>query len=87
MLGRIDMTDLWNGFTPLGEKPGELVEDEKVDQKVLNNMNMSFSIAFLMMRIEHIRVLLIDDEKYSVRDDNEVFTYRNPHNFRYFIEK
>ena len=29
MLGSIDMTDFWKGFTPLGEKPGEVVDRRK----------------------------------------------------------
>ena len=45
MVGRIDMASLWSGFSPLPEKPGDLVSDSLITSKV-SESNFDFLYSF-----------------------------------------
>ena len=86
MLGRIDMTDLWSGFSPLSEKAGERVESPELTKKFRMG-DYEFLYSFTSQNQKTYQVVKLNDKNYSVSKSGEIFTYRNPHNFRYFVEK
>ena len=86
MLGRIDMTDLWTGFSSLPEKPGEKLEDKELTNKIKNH-DYEFLYSFSTKENKTFQVVRIEDENYVLGPNLDIFTYRNPHNFRYFVEK
>ena len=86
MLGRIDMTDLWTGFQSLPESPGNLIDDKKLDQKI-KNREFEYLYKFTSSRRLDFRVVRISDDIYALGKIINFYEYRNPQNFRYFVEK
>jgi len=86
MLGRMDMTDLWSGFSPLSEKPGHLIDNKELRKKIIDH-DYEFLYSFTDELNNIYQVVRLDDEKYTIGHDLKIYSYRNPHNFRYFIEK
>lgn len=86
MLGRMDMTDLWDGFSPLNEKPGHPIENLELKKKITDH-DYEFLYSFTDETNNIYQVIRIGEEIYSIGSNSRIFSYRNPHNFRYFIEK
>ncbi len=86
MLGRIDMTDLWSGFSSLPEKVGLRLTDKDIINSV-KNRDYEFLYSFNDSSGLVYQTVRVGDENYVIDDKNFVYSYRNPHNFRYFVEK
>jgi hypothetical protein len=86
MLGRMDMTDLWSGFRAIAEKPGRLIDDPKVIERVTSH-DYDFLYSFTDDQKKIFQVVIVGEKKYTLGSKGQVFSYRNPHNFRYFAEK
>ena len=86
MLGRINMTDLWKGFSPLAETQGNPIIDDDIQQRIRDH-DYEFLYSFVSYSRKTFQVVRVGDKKYTIGVKNQIFGYRNPHNFRYFVEK
>lgn len=88
MLGRIDMSTIWNEFAEIGERPGlEIKRDESLF-KALSQQKYTYHYSFLDQTGQRFKVLEIDDDVvvFSPRL-RKFFTHRSPHFFRYYEPK
>lgn len=88
MMGRIDMTSVWNDFLPVGERPGYLVSE--LEHKNLSEYYQKHDfryINFFDYKSVRYLVLEIQGKRYSVKVDQgmpQFYNYRHPDYFRYF---
>jgi hypothetical protein len=88
MLGRIDMTPIWNDFHPLPQKPGRLAKNNKKLKKIYQHQKYSYLYNFKDPLGKAYKVVEIKEKIYVMPLEVERFyKYRSPHFFRYFSPK
>ena len=88
MLGRIDMTTLWQDYTPVPERPGKLITyDANIKIKYQKN-HYNLLYRFQDETNNNYDVLEIDNKTY-VKEVGTLrfYKYRSPHLFKYFKKK
>lgn len=86
MIGKIDMSIVWNGFTPLEERPGPLLERSKAifNQWKKGQFRYLYSFSFnqKIYRVYEVfgKAYVFDQSAKPVK----IYFYRNPHLFKYF---
>jgi hypothetical protein len=88
MLGRISMDDIWTDYRPIAERPGRKISKNVTKAKILKAYkagDYKYRYHFFDGQGRKFKVIDIKDKTYSMRvKTQELFTYRNPHYFRYF---
>ena len=86
MLGRINMSLLWNDFEPLPESKGRIIND--IDSLVIESYQtgkFDYYYYFLGSDNKLYKVIGINNKTYVVSStDNKFYSYRNPNFFRFF---
>ena len=85
MLGRIDMSKLWSNFSALPEKPGPLLKKEAINE--VDSVEPLYLYSFFSLDKTKYEVFKRNDLFYVENTKSgEVFEYRNPNYFKYFVE-
>lgn len=86
MLGRIDMSKLWANFHALPEEPGPKLDNEFFEENADDPIRYTYSF---MSSSKSLYNVFVKGNKYFIKSDRsgELFHYRNPNFFKYFIEK
>ncbi|MCR9205470.1 MAG: hypothetical protein NXH75_12885, partial [Halobacteriovoraceae bacterium] len=88
MLGRITMDKIWSDYRPIPEKPGVEVRNSAPVLKAYGKGDYKYRYHFIDDKGRKFKVIEVDDEVYSLDiERNKLFSYRNPHFFRYFEPK
>jgi hypothetical protein len=90
MLGKIDMTTVWNDYVPVAEKPGYETTNQKKLLRLYRKGDYDFYYGFNDPVGEEYFVISISDKIYSMtikRGVPKFYKYRNPHLFMYFSKK
>jgi len=93
MLGKFNMSSVWNRFEPYPERAGWIIEDPATAQKLAQIYkvgNFRYLYSFVDPYQTHYDVVVIDNNMYSVtmkKGSPVVHEYRNPYLFRYFFKK
>lgn len=88
MLGRMDMSSLWDEYEPLAERVGPLIHNSSRLKTLLKRKNLNFLYSFKDPSGEGFDVYRYKNKVYvnSLRD-GKFYQYRNPHYFTYFVKK
>ncbi|WP_419172957.1 hypothetical protein [Halobacteriovorax sp.] len=88
MLGRIDMSSLWDEYESMPERTGPLIHDTKRLNTLLKRKNLDFLYEFKDVEGDSYDVYKYKNKVYvhSVKQD-KFYKYRNPHYFKYFVKK
>lgn len=90
MLGKIDMSSVWDDYIALPEKPGfEVLNQEKL-RRLYHADKYQFLYTFKDDRGVSFDVIEINDNTYSMkwtRGRPQFYKYRDPHLFKYFSKK
>ncbi len=88
MLGRISMDDIWTDYKAVEERPGRRIIKSSLKAKILKAYKSGkYDYRYHFNDEEGWRYKVIDVNKkvYSLNiNSGELYTYRNPHYFRYF---
>ena len=86
MLGRIDMAQIWNNFAPIAERPGAPIKRSLAWLKArLQKGKYSYLYHFCDNQGEMFKVVELGNRNYVVSEkDQSIYSYRNPHAFKYF---
>jgi hypothetical protein len=90
MLGRIDMSTVWDDYIELPEKPGLKALDQKSLIQSFQKNKFEYFYDFTDENGVNYWVLSINKENYamSIKDGQQTFfKHRNPHQFKYFKKK
>lgn len=90
MLGKIDMTTVWNDYVPVAEKPGYETTNQKKLLRLYRKGDYDFYYGFTDPVGDEYFVISISDKIYSMtikRGVPKFYKYRNPHLFMYFSKK
>ena len=90
MLGRIDMTAVWNDYSALAERPGKLVSKQSPLRKAYRKGKYHFLYSFRDPQNKLYEVIEIQKSTYVFDPQRKVkqfYKYRNPHYFKYFSAK
>ena len=87
MLGKIDMSDLWNRFAKIPERPGRKVASA-FPKKSYEKGRYSYHYHFVDNLGRGFKVVRIGRKNYALNlKTMEFFEHRSPHYFRYFQNK
>jgi len=88
MLGRIDMTTLWQDYKPIPERPGKLIKNDKYIKNKYQKNLYNLLYRFLDETKNSYDVLEIENKNY-VKEVGTLrfYKYRSPHLFKYFKKK
>ena len=85
MLGRIDMSKLWSNFSALPEKPGPRLKKEAINE--VASEEPLYLYSFFSFKKTKYEVFKRKDLFYVENTKSgEMFEYRNPNYFKYFVE-
>ena len=89
MLGRIDMSRIWSGFTPLPERPGKLALRRRYLRSLYRKGRYLHLYNFKAPSGQMFKVLQIRGKNYLLPQEESsaaltFYKYRNPHHFKYF---
>lgn len=85
MLGRITMDKIWSEYRAIPEKPGVKVEDSDAILKEYKAGNYKYRYHFTDDLGRRYKVIEVRETAYALDvKTNLLFTYRNPHYFKYF---
>lgn len=85
MLGRIDMDDLWEDYTPINETPGQRITNDKAIKRMVGLGRYQYLYDFVGTDGRPYLVIRIGHKVYVKSESEDTFYYyRNPHYFRYF---
>ena len=90
MLGKIDMTTVWNDYVPVDEKPGYEAKNQKKLLRLYRKGDYDFFYGFNDPVGDEYFVISISDTIYAMtikRGIPKFYKYRNPHLFMYFSKK
>ncbi len=90
MLGRISMDNIWSDYRPISERPGKYLTNRKARQalKAYKKGNYAYRYHFHDDKGRRFKVIEIGDDVYSLEmKTNKIYSYRNPHYFKYFEKK
>jgi len=90
MLGRIDMTPVWDDYQALAERPGNLVRKQSSLRSAYRRGKYTFLYGFKGPKNKFFEVIEIKKSTYVFDPSSKVKTfykYRNPHYFKYFSAK
>ena len=87
MVGRIEMDSLWSDFAALSEAPGKPVKNPKKMYKLFKKNNYKLLYDFKNDSLDK-SYLVVDllGKVYDVdvKNNKNIYYYRNPHHFKYF---
>lgn len=90
MVGRIDMTSVWNDYEKLPERPGKPLIETTFLIKKIKSKNYQYLYSFKDENQNDFDVLDVSNQTIVVSHQSfasnnfEIYSYRNPHNFIYF---
>ena len=85
MLGKVDMSLLWDDLEEIPERPGEKIEEDQHLKKSYEERDYTYYYHFLDAREKRFKVIRIGQKTYVLDPESmQFFKYRNPHYFRYF---
>ena len=85
MLGRIDMTSLWDDFEPVPERPGRLATRTNQVKKLYKKGKYDFLYYFTSVEGKSYKVIEVKNRNYVLPlSEEKLYSYRNPHLFKYF---
>ncbi len=84
MLGRIDMSSIWDNFVPIPERPGLRLKSSKLRRRYIKG-DYSYLYHFSDNDNYLYKVISVNNKNYVVDPRTRFFyKYRNPHVFKYF---
>jgi hypothetical protein len=90
MLGRISMDKIWSEYNAIPERPG-VVLSSKTSKKVLKSYktgDYNYRYHFYDGTGRRFKVIEIDEDVFAIELNGlNVYSYRNPHYFKYFEKK
>jgi hypothetical protein len=90
MIGRIDMSKVWEGFRAIPERVGVRYKVQKKLQKAFQNKRYKYFYSFQDPVGAQYHVVSIRNKKYTVSDNPKkpiFYAYRDRHKFRFFEPK
>lgn len=88
MLGRITMDKIWSDYSAIPEKPGVMVTKDEALMKAYTQGEYKYRYHFIDDKGRKFKVIEINDDVYALDvEKNKLFSYRNPHFFKYFESK
>lgn len=88
MLGRITMDKIWSDYRPIPEKPGVEITNSAGVLKAYQKGEYKYRYHFIDDKGRKFKVIEVNEEVYSLDiERNKLFSYRNPHFFKYFEPK
>lgn len=88
MLGRMDMSSLWDEYESIPERPGPLIHNSSKLKTLLKRKNLNFLYSFKSSQGEAFDVYRYKNKVYvHATRDGKFYQYRNPHFFKYFVIK
>jgi len=86
MLGRIDMAQVWDDYTPIEERPGPHISGDRKLQTHYKNSHYTYLYNFTSGG-EQYEVLRMKGTEFVYSSKlKKFYRYRNPHHFKYFIK-
>ncbi|EQC44818.1 hypothetical protein M900_0454 [Bacteriovorax sp. Seq25_V] len=86
MLGRIDMAQVWDDYTPIEERPGPRISGDKKLQLHYKNSNYTYLYNFTSAGTQYEVLRMKGTEFVYSPKSKKFYRYRNPHHFKYFIK-
>lgn len=86
MLGRISMDQIWSDYRAVPERVGvPVVKNRKRVLKSYESGEYKYRYHFTDIEGRRMKVIEVDDEVFVIHPETtNIYTYRNPHYFRYF---
>ncbi|EPZ52351.1 hypothetical protein M902_1962 [Bacteriovorax sp. BAL6_X] len=87
MLGRMDMSSLWDEYTSMEERPGPLIHNTSRLKTLLTRKNLNYLYSFKDSGEHNYDVYRYKNKVYVYSATSDKFyQYRNPHYFKYFVK-
>jgi hypothetical protein len=87
MLGRIDMTPMWDDYVPLNERPGSLIGRPAKLRRAYRKGQYHYLYSFEDPKGDKFEVIEISRKTYVINEQGKMkqfYNYRNPNYFKYF---